>query len=374
MGTLQNDRNPGLHTRNSSIELLKVIGIVLIVVCHAVQTMGNLIDLETATIDFQVLALVALRYNGILGNTLFFVCSAWFLLDSSKWNLKKEIAMLLDIWVISLGICAVALVLRKGALPPKMLLRSLFPNVFQNNWYLTCYLLFYPIHPWLNRLIAAMPQRVLLRAAVGMGILYIGCNYLADMFFSSSLILWVTVYFVVAYMKFYLPVISAKAKWNWIGLGIGLMGNLGIILLTDLLGLRIPFFSDKLLHWNKSCSPFLLLASLSSLDLARRVTFTNRAVNYVSSLSLLVYLFHENLLVRSYCRPALWEAAVSRYGEGLLLPITLVLAAGLYLFGFACSALYAATVQRLTRRIAEPVADGLKKRWGKLEQALLRLH
>lgn len=82
--------------RNSGIELLKIIAIVLIVISHVVYTLktvnpyisynGYVVDLSIATADIWKFILAIFSYFGALGNSIFFICSAWFLLRSSKYN------------------------------------------------------------------------------------------------------------------------------------------------------------------------------------------------------------------------------------------------------------------------------------------------
>ena len=89
-------------TRRSGIELLKIAAILLIVISHITQTMhapnpdiaysGYLIDLDSATRSLQTFVLILFRHFGVLGNTVFFICSAWFLLESDKFK-KKEMVL-----------------------------------------------------------------------------------------------------------------------------------------------------------------------------------------------------------------------------------------------------------------------------------------
>lgn len=97
--------------RNSSVELLKIIAIFLILISHVIWTVGRtseyiayddyVVDLSVATTNIQHLIMIMLYYSGALGNTVFFVCSSWFLVDSNRVNKKKMLYMALDVWVIS---------------------------------------------------------------------------------------------------------------------------------------------------------------------------------------------------------------------------------------------------------------------------------
>lgn len=99
--------------RESGIELYKVIAIFLIVLSHVIQTLtepnyvlgigeGTFINIATATTDLDVLLLALFRICGALGNNMFFICSAWFLVNSKKMSLKKVIRMILDVWIINM--------------------------------------------------------------------------------------------------------------------------------------------------------------------------------------------------------------------------------------------------------------------------------
>lgn len=172
--------------RESGIELLKIAAIFLIVIGHMVQTLsdGNyyisyhdyVLRISSATTNLKLLALVMLRYSGAIGNSIFFVCSAWFLLDSDKVSKKKVLMMILDVWLVSVTILAIVYFLRGGAIDSKLMIKSMFPTFFENNWYITCYILFYPLHPILNRIIRSMGQKVHLAVCTIMSFLYIVCN------------------------------------------------------------------------------------------------------------------------------------------------------------------------------------------------------
>ena len=151
------EQNRLISRRNSSIELLKIVGIILIVISHVVQTLHSnndyviendyILDISTATTNIQQLILTILRYSGALGNSIFFICSAWFLLDNDTVDKKKILHMLMNVWVISITILIAVYIIRGGNLQIKLIIKQILPTTFENNWYITCYLLFYPLYP-----------------------------------------------------------------------------------------------------------------------------------------------------------------------------------------------------------------------------------
>lgn len=381
---MKKPQQPLVGTRNSSIELLKIFAILLVVISHVLQTLHEpneyfanndyLLDLSMATTNAQQLILALLRYSGALGNTIFFACSAWFLLDSEKANKKKLLRMLLDVWVISVLILIVVLILQGGSIGIKLMLKQLLPVTFDTNWYVTCYLVFYPVHPFLNWLIKKMDQRTLLKTTLVLLLLYVFANFmLANRFHFSSLILWVTLYFAIAYMKFYLPDLSSDPRRNRLLLAVGVLGNIALVLLTNLLGLRFEAFSDKLLHWNTNCNPFLILTAISLLNLTRNTHFHSKAVNYISGLSLLIYVIHENQLLRIFYRPLLWELVYTRFGYKFVLLWAFVLVVAVFSFGLIAAIVYKSTLQKAVAALCNRLYPMAQKLYRKLEQRILRL-
>ncbi|MCD7791893.1 MAG: hypothetical protein LUG92_00640, partial [Oscillospiraceae bacterium] len=212
--------------------------------------------------------------------------------------------MLTEVWFVSAAILLIVYAAYRGNISTKLIVKSIFPTAFGNNWYITCYILFYLIHTQLNRAIYSLSQSALLKCSMLLAFLYMFVNYIhSGHFYTNGLILWVAIYFCMAYMKLYLKHTAASRTANAVFVLVGYGGHCAIIALTNYLGLHIPFFSDKLLHWNTNCSPFLILAAIGLFNLANSLKFKNRTVNTISGLSLLVYIIHENLLLRTYVRP-----------------------------------------------------------------------
>lgn len=332
--------------RESGVELLKLAALFIIVISHVTQSLGRdmstagipndyLMDFKSASADPVVLVLAVFRHFGSLGNLIFFVCSAWFLCGSKKAKADKILSLAADIWVVSVLMLVGFLIC--GVHPSAThILRSLFPTTFSNNWYMTTYLLFYAIHGYLNLVMEKMGQRTHLTAAAVLGGLYCVLGSLkADLYCGNDLTLFIAVYFIICYLRKYGNHFMDSAKVNWILLVIGIAASLGLILLTNFAGLRIHALSGQLLRWNRNNNPLFLLVAIALLNLARLHRFVSPAVNYLSGLSFLIYILHENLLVSGYLRTAVWHELYQRFFHNLILlqvlvySVVLLLAAGL---------------------------------------------
>lgn len=351
------------QTRDSGIELLKIFAIFVIVINHTVQSLTNeaynipnngfVIDISRATTNIQCILLQIFRHFGVLGNSVFFIGSAWFLLKSKNWNKKKWLFMVIEIWVVSIVIFIITYIILHGNISIGIIISSLFPTTFGNNWYMTCYLLFYPIHPILNSIVNMMNQRQLFRSTLVMVFLYVFMNFInCSWFFSSAIILWITIYFAIAYMQKYLMSFVDNIRENIILFIIGVIGFIGIILITDICGLYSQVLSDKVMRWVNNCNPFLLAMSIAMFNIARNIHFKNRFINYISKLSLLIYIIHENIILRTYFRPAMWNYVYKRFGYSDVIQWVFIISFIIFIFGILCSILYVLTLQRFVNKVS----------------------
>jgi len=370
--------------RKSGIELLKIFGIILIVISHVVQTVESqntlisyqdyVIPLSNATENVQLLIMSILRYSGALGNTIFFVCSAWFLVGREKKGTQKAFSLLIDIWIISVIYFAIVFCLRQGDLPIKMIIKQFLPTTFANNWYMTCYIIFLLAYPLLNIVINAVSQKQLLRIVAVTSFLWIISDFIkGDLFFPSSIILWCTIYFIIAYVKIYMPGFQNNTKINLILLVVGVIGYIGEVLVTNALGLHISFFAEKLLRWNTNCNPFGIIFSIGALNLFRRMNFKSSLINYISSLSMLIYLIHENILFRTYYRPAIWQWIYINLGYDKILLYTSIYVILLFIIAAVISAVYKETIQKFVYRLSNCMYNAFSKIWQTIEKVVLNI-
>ncbi len=368
--------------RDSGIELYKIIAIAMIVISHVVHTIhaGNafvpysdyIIDLTRSTKNVQLFILVVMRYFGCFGNNMFFVCSAWFFLGSNEFKKRKWFIMITEVWIISVMILIVSLVIRRGDIQKDLIMKSLLPSLFGNNWYVTCYLIFYPLHSLLNRLIDMMDKKGLMR--VTSVLIVLNCClplYKAGLLYSSDITLWITLYFVLAYLRRYKDDLINRTSFNLTLVVVGLIGFIGLIGVTDFVGLRWESMRGMMLHWLTNGNPFIIAVAIGGFGLIRRLTLKNTVINYFSGLTLLVYLIHENILVRTYLRPAMWEYAYLNYGYDRIVLLVLALSFVIFVLSFIIAVLYDLTIRRIVGVVGGALYSSVRRLYLKYEKRLL---
>ena len=371
--------------RSSGIEMLKIIAVFLIIISHVTHTLGDTgnlfigytgdysIDLSLASSDIQHIILIIFKHFGAFGNLVFFMCSAWFLVDKDRFSAQKIIRLESDIWIVSVLILTVFMITR-GGIAGSLVLKSLLPTTFKNNWYMTCYMLIFAIHKPLNMIIHGMDKNRLLRVVLVLSGLYLWLgmvNY--SFYYESDLMVLITVYFIIAYHKKYMPRAAESTAFNLRLLAFGTAAFLALILATDLLGLKIGFLHDKVLHWDRNCNPFLVMTALGLFNLARKNDFVKPLINRIAGMSFLVYIIHENILVRTYLRPWIWLQIHDTFGYRYIVFWCLLYAGVLMAVSLLLSALYTVLLQKYVHRIAEGVFQQAQKLFDRLKQAIMTI-
>lgn len=357
-------------SRESNIELLKVIAVFMIVLCHTAITMTSVgsghsnaiwfYDINSLPNCLEKFILTFYNYCGFLGNDIFFVCSAWFMVDKKKNKTHKNYKVLkmeTDVWIIS-AIFLTVFVICGVHMHKSTVIRALFPTVFNNNWFATSYMVFFILYPWLNRCIEKIPRVYQKYACLFLVALI--CILLplfqavSDFRFTFSyLMMWVVVYLCVSYLKSYHRDLLNNQRFAIVVLLIGITGLFSEVAATYYLGESIPIFHGDGMRWNKCYNLFEWLLAFGCFNLFRSFRFQNLFINRLSSLSLLIYLIHGNFLVRRYVRPLLYNVIYSVF-HNQHVPLWLLLFS---LVVFVISALFAYMYQNSIQKFAYHFSD-----------------
>lgn len=373
--------------RESGIELLKIISIFLIVISHVCQSLYNqyffeyglsngFLDLNEVTTNFQTLVLVFFRHFGALGNMIFIICSSWFLIGKKKVNKNKIFKLVIDVFVISIIYLGIFYSFN-GFFNLKWIhiKRSFFPTTYQNNWYITSYILFIMLVPYLNMIIDKLSKEELLKTNIVLFGLYWVISFIVTSYFHTLLVTFITIYFFISYMKKYMVKFSKDTKKNVKLLIFGILMVILFIEITDLWGFFKEEARYKLLYWTESNNPFLLMIAIAMFNLFKNLDFRNLLINRWSSLTLYIYLIHENILVREYLRLHIWAWIERTFSYSYIVLEALIYALVLFLVATVISIGYKFSIRRLTNFIANKIYESktLRNTYRRIKISILRI-
>lgn len=207
-----------INRRESSIEALRMLAILMIIARHYVSFADT--DIEYYRLSINKIFLEALVYpGGKVGVVLFFVISAWYLGDSSpsiRGSAHRAWRVELEILFWSLALLLMYLLIDPGSLSASTVVRSFAPTVTDLWWYATAYILFLLLLPFLLVGLRALDQRWHLYLSI---IVFVAVTLIAGILpgahgmVDQSVILFVYLFILTTYVRWYQGLPSPKVGW-----------------------------------------------------------------------------------------------------------------------------------------------------------------
>ena len=300
--------------RDSKFEILKVLAIFLIVLSHILpftqSDSSAYIDLYLVTNNYKIWILQFFKYCGQIGNAIFILCSAYFLIDS-KCNIKKILKLVFQTLLYSYLFLIIVMFICNINLNIKDIIRQLMPITFQMNWFVSCYIVFYFITPLLKNSVKDLTKLQLKKILIVFISIYSIFPLIIDHHFEySNLFGMIMIYYIVYYIKNY-RIEFLENKKRCLGLFISAVIILLLFICTiNLIGYysQIGFLQNKALFWcNYAKFPCLFIAITMFYMVMKMKSFTNKTINTISSTSLGIYLISDNYLLRKYLIPQIFE-------------------------------------------------------------------
>ncbi len=342
--------NKNILKRNSNVELLKIIAILLIIISHIIpynyKNFGlEYIDIRLATSNITFIIFQFIRYLGQIGNILFVISSSWFLVEKNKINIKKIFIIILNCFSISM-ICLFIIILFGYELSPKLILKQFFPITFANNWFIGCYIMLYLFSPIINIIINNLSENKMKIIAYFLSAFNVLQFFKQNNYIYNYLLGFISIYFIIAYLKKYRIDNLNNIKKNVTTLILNICLLLIFIVVLNLLGLKIGVLYNKMQYFTNIKNPFVFLISLTIFNLFRNIKMNSKFINHISSLTLLVYLIHDNYLIRELVRRDFFNFVYINFDYKYILLICLISSIVIFIVSFCISDLYKRTIEK----------------------------
>lgn len=358
VATTQARHKPVRRQRNSSIELLRIIAVLMILSHHFVLHNGTSLADLPMTPAREILSFFFLG-AGKIGVAIFFSISTWFLISSEqsiKHNFKRIWLMERELLFWSLALLVAFAIAKKSLLSPTRILNSVFPIITNLWWYASAYALFLIILPFLQYALLAMGPKLHAKLAL---ILLLVFGPLSLVPYPTIFSIYLTnvagfiyLFILLSCYKLYLKQCNVKQLWMLIAGGL-LIGALITALKDAAIALM---FADNTPAKLVTYTPFRDFSALPSLMvgipiflLFDRLHFYNKYINFIAKSAFAVYLISEY----SPMRNLLWITLFNLkdiYGKPFALLRIVVTLLGIYVACTLCDfirrGLFALTVDR----------------------------
>lgn len=338
---VQNEK-PILTERQSNIELLRIIAMLMIIAYHFVVHGANEVIPYTVTPERIWVNLFSMC--GKMGVNLFVLISG-YLGISREFSFKKlfHIEGMQLFYSISLMII---FTVANHTFDVRGIGTSLFPTLFDEYWFVSSYIILYLLTPFINRFLRDVDrntyrQLILLEIILWSLIPFFTIRISTGMYFTQFLWMLVT-YTIGAYIGLYHDDLSNKTviikfNINWISVfWICIFIDAIYIIFTVLIGRWNPTFLYYSIYASYgSNSPIIIIGAIGIFLYFINIDMGSiKWINSLAASSLPVYMLHENKWFSSW----FWRRAVS-YSRMMSMPLiilySLFLILAIYILGHA---------------------------------------
>lgn len=283
-----------VNKRNSSIELLRILAMIMIIFSHYCYNNVNSLELPFSVnkVFLQVLFL------GNLGSALFFLISGYFAVNNT-FKLNKLLKLIFQVLFYSLGLYVVLTLL--GIIPFSIfeLLKSLFPIIFEQYWFISVYIILYLLSDYIVKMFKCLDRKdfrrvILILVVIWFVIPTVTTYTLYGEPFGRAFI----AYIIVIYFNLYNDnIINNKYNKKMLFLGSILIVMSSLVL--NLLSIKFSIFNHgTMLVLPQSFVQLGVAVGLFSLFISKK--FNNRLIDMISGTVFGIYLLHNNPNITNY--------------------------------------------------------------------------
>ena len=136
-------------SRNSNIELLRILAMFLIVLGHA--SMWSDIAVDSMPFGWNRYFL-RVTHVGDIGANIFILISG-YCMSKAKFSWKKVLSLVAEVVLYSLGIAAIFAICTRASFDWNGMLRSVMPITNKTYWFISVYLIIYIFSPYINKMV-----------------------------------------------------------------------------------------------------------------------------------------------------------------------------------------------------------------------------
>lgn len=339
------------NVRYNNIDLIKIISMFLIMLSHImpynyINRSSEYIDITMASVDVLNIVLQLIRYLGQVGNIIFLICSIWFLCEKKKINWKKIITIILNCSIVSI-VCLFVLLALGYNIPTKIIIKQFFPIIFANNWFIAPYILLILIFPFLNIIIEKITYKTHRNISIFFA-LFTAIEFIFEnKYIYNYFITFIGLYFIVSFLKKYEMVQINNIKRNVIILFLSSFVLFVFVIVLNLFGLNISMLSNKMQYFTNIKNPIVFLISMSIFNISRSIKIKSKIIQKISSTTLLLYIIHDNYLIREYIRSDWFKYIYNTIGYNNIIFICFITTILVFFITLLISLVYNDTIQKL---------------------------
>ena len=284
---------PQKKERNSSIELLRIILMFIIVLCHS--SAGLYPNTTMSGVNKYFLQLTNLSNPMV---DIFVLISGYFICKL-VFSLKKLLLMLIQVSFYTLVFYLIFVAVGKTPFSVKTFITAFMPTTFRQYWFVSAYVILYLLSPFINFLLNKLSQKQHLALIGTIGLIYsIIPTFTMQHQDGMDVFILLLLYCIGAYLRLYPDSIFMKRKTALIMLLISCLLYFGSVIGLNIIGLKFQVFADHPSYFLTKHCPFTITLAVSIFVIFVKWEFKSKIINLLGSCMFGVYLIHNNGYLR----------------------------------------------------------------------------
>lgn len=307
--------------RNSNIELLRIIAMLMIIAHHIAIHSGFSFPTETVTIN--QLWVQWIQLGGKIGVNIFVFITGYFSITSGKFKINKIVNLWLQVFTYSCVIFLIFACFGNEPLQLEAILKGFFPITFSTWWFASSYFVLYLLTPFLNQYLNSITKKEYQRLLLLFMVLWcIIPTFLFNDWQGNDLLWFVFLYACAGYLRLHFNLETFKRSTYFIWcFALTICTYLSAIIL-DFLGTKISVLAKgATIFYDMQRLPVFLISITLFLGFSQINIGNISSINFTSSATFGIYLIHDN----GFIRPLLWETLFQNTAHQtslLLIPYT----------------------------------------------------
>lgn len=288
--------------RNVGLDILRIIAMIMIVFLHVIGK--GMFRYEDNNAEFYKIVLL-IRAFCIVAVNCYVLITGYFQVNS-KFKINKVINIWVKVIFYSIVIYIILLLTGQIDFNIKDVIKSLFPILTNEYWFVNCYLLLYILSPYINKIIKQLDkkefQRLLIILLIVFSILpsVLPSAFVMDNTRGYGIIWFIILYLVGAYIRLYVKTYYKNRKNLIVFFLINSFTYLLVLGIQYICTkLQISDISERMYNYNFIT---VFLSSLCLFLYFKNINIKNtKIINIISKIAPLtfgVYIIHEQVILR----------------------------------------------------------------------------
>lgn len=285
-----NNKQKSDNLRQSGIELLRIVAIVMVLVCHAnARVLGLPSRAEVFSDSAPSIARMLFGAMAVYGVNIFVMISGWFGIHAKPKGLAK---LLFEVFFLLWGIYAVFLLTGNATFNMHDIKVCL--ALTDEYWFVMAYVGLYIFSPVLNAFVEKASKRELQLLLVGFYVFqcyYCWASGTLDYFSGYSITFFFGLYLTARYFRLYPVCILSRHG------GLVYVASLAVVTTVSVVALVLVGNWARMLRYD---NPLVIIGAIGLLNAFSHLRFHSRLVNSLATACFAVYIIHFNPLVFHY--------------------------------------------------------------------------